>query len=306
MDYKKIENKHHFLCYKDQQIEKLDNLLVEWCDSKYKNSVLLTYWINDYENFLRKEEPFQNQKQYQKYKRGQILFINFGYRLGSELGGNHYAIVLNNNDSPKSNMITVVPLMSKKNKPIHHTEIDLEDTFKNSVLKKIISCQKKNQDAIEKIEVLYNAIRYYISSFKNIMGQKHSETSIWNIDIDFCESLKIEYNNNSHFIKIIEQFELNYYQKDINSTQQSISQILDFIDNELIELKRACKDLNKDFNYTSRLKEGTIAAVSQITTVSKLRVINPIRSNDTLANVKIETEYLDLINKKLKKLYIYW
>lgn len=46
-----------------------------------------------------------------KYNRGDVIFTNFGYNVGSEFGGPHYAAVLDNNDKTSQTMM-VVPLSS--------------------------------------------------------------------------------------------------------------------------------------------------------------------------------------------------
>ena len=56
----------------------------------------------------KKEERFQ------KYKRGQIVSVDFSPSIGNELRGQHFAIVLTKKDSPKNGVLTVVPLSSKE------------------------------------------------------------------------------------------------------------------------------------------------------------------------------------------------
>ena len=53
-------------------------------------------------------------RRYERYKRGQIVLVNFSPSIGSELRNNHLAIVLTKNDSPNNGVLTVVPLSSKK------------------------------------------------------------------------------------------------------------------------------------------------------------------------------------------------
>lgn len=182
MDYKDIKNKDSFIKFRDEQLNKLKQLLTNWTESKYKKSVLLSYWFNDYIRLLKHEDKFKNQGQYQKYKRGQILFVNFGYRIGHELGGNHYCVVISKKDSIYSGNITVIPLRSFKGKINHKFQVDLK-----------------------------------------------------------------------------------------------------------------AKELSKK----------SIADINQITTISKSRIINPIRSNDTLSGVRLDSHYLDKINLKVKELFIF-
>lgn len=67
---------------------------------------------------LKESEEFKNETKnkrsiYFKYKRGQVLKINFGVNLGTELSHTHFAIVLNDDDTRLTDNITVIPLTSK-------------------------------------------------------------------------------------------------------------------------------------------------------------------------------------------------
>ena len=68
---------------------------------------------------------------------------------------------------------------------------------------------------------------------------------------------------------------------------------------------------NVDFKYIkkvekeiSKMKKGSIALVSQITTISKQRIYDPKTSSDILANLRVSNNTLDLIDSKIKELFI--
>ena len=48
------------------------------------------------------------------FKRGQIIKVDFGVNVGSELSNSHFAIVLNSDDNTSVDNLTVIPLTSKK------------------------------------------------------------------------------------------------------------------------------------------------------------------------------------------------
>lgn len=103
-----------------KSIEKLNNFIEELKannkdEKSCKKAGLLAYWIIDYVHMLRQEKTFNSSKLL-KYNRGDIVSVNFGYRIGSELGGKHFAMVLDNSNSLKSDVVTVLPLTSKKEK----------------------------------------------------------------------------------------------------------------------------------------------------------------------------------------------
>lgn len=71
------------------------------------------------------------------------------------------------------------------------------------------------------------------------------------------------------------------------------------------------EQFNTDFKYIkkiekeiSKMKKGSIALVSQITTISKQRIYDPKTSGDILANLRVSNNTLDLIDLKIKELFI--
>ncbi len=54
----------------------------------------------------------------------------------------------------------------------------------------------------------------------------------------------------------------------------------------------------------SKMKKGSIAMVGQITTISKQRIYDPQKTGDILSGIRISDESLDMINEKMKQLYI--
>ena len=64
---------------------------------------------------LEYESSF-NASKFPKYKKGQIVKVNLGFNIGSEEGGLHYAIVIENTNYVKSPTLNIVPLTSIKPK----------------------------------------------------------------------------------------------------------------------------------------------------------------------------------------------
>ena len=62
--------------------------------------------------------------------------------------------------------------------------------------------------------------------------------------------------------------------------------------------------VNKIAKELSVMKEGTIALVNQITTISKQRIYNPKKDLDILSGIRLSDEKMALIDEKIKKLYI--
>lgn len=93
-----------------------------------KQQHLLAEWLYVWCSYIKNEKTFLPQK-LKYYKRGEVVLANFGYNVGSELGGAHYAVVVENNNNKTSNTVTVVPVSSlqssKKESELHHSEVFL-------------------------------------------------------------------------------------------------------------------------------------------------------------------------------------
>lgn len=86
---------------------------------------LVLRWLILYGEYLVKEETFDPLTETIKYDPGTILAVSLGYNTGSEHGGNHFCVVVENN--PKSSpVVMVVPLgSSKPSKPVNWNDVDL-------------------------------------------------------------------------------------------------------------------------------------------------------------------------------------
>jgi mRNA-degrading endonuclease toxin of MazEF toxin-antitoxin module len=72
-----------------------------------------------------------------------------------------------------------------------------------------------------------------------------------------------------------------------------------------IQFKEKIKFTQKIINEIEKMKLGSVALINQITTISKMRIYNPKNTSDILYNIKLDSEEMDLINQKLKELYIF-
>ena len=73
------------------------------------------------------------------------------------------------------------------------------------------------------------------------------------------------------------------------------------------EIRSALDDLNfikRMDSEMSKMKKGSIALVSQITTISKQKIYDPQKTSDVLSGLKLSNTSLDLINDKMKQLFI--
>ena len=100
----------------EKALEKIENACdcYKWVYNQNKPKFLkLDEWL-DKESAIFENEVLNNVSNFPKFKRGQIIKVDFGINIGSELSHTHFAIVLNGDDTLKNDNVTVVPITSKK------------------------------------------------------------------------------------------------------------------------------------------------------------------------------------------------
>jgi mRNA-degrading endonuclease toxin of MazEF toxin-antitoxin module len=106
----------------------LANLKVAIKRQPQKQQRLLNEWLEKWGKYLTFESLF-DPKRLVYYKRGDIVLVHFGYNVGNEQGGVHYAVVVENENSLSSGIVMVVPLSSldagKTIADLHKSEVFL-------------------------------------------------------------------------------------------------------------------------------------------------------------------------------------
>lgn len=77
-------------------------------------------WLRDHADYLKREVGFKPTSM-RRYKRGEIIYVNFGFNVGSEIGGLHFAVVASDCDQTNP-VVNVIPLGSLEK---HQTAADL-------------------------------------------------------------------------------------------------------------------------------------------------------------------------------------
>lgn len=221
----------HLVNNKERALKDVSELLDRY--SGTKRGHLLSSWLSEYCQFIKREENFKPQF-LKRYKRGEIIKVNLGYKIGCEEGGPHYAIVLDKQNSIHANTVLVLPLSSKK-----------ETTKFN----------KYNLDLGN--EIYEKLQQKYITKFQSCFIIENAPLKLSDDQENFVARVKID------------------------SSQADIVQA-----------------------EIDSMKKGSIALISQITTVSKIRIIKPLKGTDALSNICVSNDTLDKIDTKIKKLYI--
>lgn len=244
-----------------------------------KKANLLSYWIKDYVRMINFEENF-NPARNIAYKRGNIIKIQFGFNIGSEYGGLHYGIVLDNKNAHNSPVITVIPLTSARENPtLHSNSVNLgNDIYRLLKLKydTIDKALKEEQQDIEETLSLFDSML--------TLTQKSVK------ELDECDI-----NSNEFDQKLIVAKDQLAALKKLQATWEEKSD----------HNKEQQEYLEKIGLEISRMKEGSIALVNQITTISKMRIFDPRNLKGVLAGISLSEENMEKINEKMKVLYIF-
>jgi len=81
-------------------------------DLDYKTAQILLYWLDTWgRKYLSNEKSF-NYDDLIQYKRGMVVQANLGFKVGSEQGGLHYALIIENYNFKTNKTVMVIPLRS--------------------------------------------------------------------------------------------------------------------------------------------------------------------------------------------------
>lgn len=102
-----------------------------------KKAEVLLYWLDTWKRYLVREDEF-NYKSLPKYSRGAIIQVHLGFKVGSEQGGLHYALVVENDNAPGNGTVMAIPIRSLRSGEsvtgIHKDEIFLGfDLFEKEI-----------------------------------------------------------------------------------------------------------------------------------------------------------------------------
>lgn len=273
-------NKKNVLQNKKDAISKLDKFLDKYINNPteehIKKADLISYWLKDYTRYIEFEERF-DPKRYIAYKRGDVIKVNFGFNIGAEYGGLHYAVVLDNHNDHASPVVTVAPLTSTKenSKSNKHNVPIGNELYRLMKIKAeaAIRMSAEERSNIEKSKLYYNSLFKMV--IDSIVKNKNSPLSNNKSDEDAVEMLEL-----------------------LKQTLDDLCIQLNHLDNTSAELKKILSEI-------SRMKKGSTVLVGQITTVSKMRIYDPKKSKDVLYGISISKENMDKINDKIKELYVF-
>lgn len=211
-----------------------------------KRADLLSFWIKTYSGYLKQEKTF-DPNYLINYRKGDIVKINLGYRIGNEEGGLHFGVVMDVNNSKRSGIITIVPLTSTKPGKVPH------------------------KDSVGIGREVFQAL---ISKHDKLLNSINAEIIELQAKIADIDSTSVPKDDLPSYIKQLERL-----------TAKS---------DELSELRKSIM----------KMKQGSIALVNQITTISKIRISDPLYTHSVLYGIRLSDTTICAIDDKLCDLYV--
>lgn len=117
-------------------------------------------------------------KKYWKFSRGSLIFIEFGVNVGGELSNNHWAIVLDKQDSPYKKTLTVIPITSKESKgtiPIKEIIGEQPLSFIYEQLEQLERQLEDDNADIEKIKIQLKQSKEIIDYYSRYLKQSYAK-----------------------------------------------------------------------------------------------------------------------------------
>lgn len=165
---KPVKNKNDLEANIDNVLAEIKNTMMNEMDPKKAEK--LCYWLNQWgADYLKNEQNFDYMS-LMRYKRGSIVRANFGFKIGSEQGGLHYAVVLDNRNNKSNRVLMVVPIESlPDNKKPEDINEDFEVFLGYGIFKEEIAyVQKQITQLVEKINDLKENGRDYSKESKKL------------------------------------------------------------------------------------------------------------------------------------------
>lgn len=241
MDFKEPENILEFIKFQKSILKKYKSFIKQKVQENYKKAAIFVYWLNDYIEYIKAEATFRPEMN-MTYKRGQIVFVNFGFRIGNELGGNHYAIVLDVKNSKANKTITVVPLKSQKDRITKYStlyHVPLGECVKTLLEDKAFSLLVRNKYEMIKVAVALTSGEPVNEEEvgKRISDMKRNKRIALNV-LDYTENLKNESVADIGQITTISKQRINHpcKNKDVLAGVIIPQELMNEIDNKIKKL----------------------------------------------------------------------
>lgn len=259
---------------KEKLVQRSSKKFLEVSKNEAWKFQLLPNWLDNVSYWYTREDKETLPSRYYHYDRGTIIRVDFGVNMGSEFCGLHFAIVLDKKDNNHKKTLTVVPLTSKNKSGRFYLGKEIFNQTTNILNQQSIELKQKTDHLLQELkDIILNGID---NNKKDIVKKEF---------IKFDKGIVTDTLNN-----IIISGKYN---------QNEVKQLKDEVYNNNKEID----SLSKVISIYSRYNKDTYVRLSDITTISKLR-IRRINKYDPSGRIKLNSQQMALISDKLMDLYI--
>lgn len=259
---------------KEKLVQRSSKKFLEVSKNEAWKFQLLPNWLDNVSYWYTREDKETLPSRYYHYDRGTIIRVDFGVNMGSEFCGLHFAIVLDKKDNNHKKTLTVVPLTSKNKSGRFYLGKEIFNQTTNILNQQSIELKQKTDHLLQELkDIILNGID---NNKKDIVKKEF---------IKFDKGIVTDTLNN-----IIISGKYN---------QNEVKQLKDEVYNNNKEID----SLSKVISTYSRYNKDTYVRLSDITTISKLR-IRRINKYDPSGRIKLNSQQMALISDKLMDLYI--
>lgn len=281
--------------------------LVKRAGSKSNKYRGLHYWTYNKSIKLIEEinTPTKNNK---TYKRGSIIYVDFGVNIGQEFSGPHFCIVLNKSDHKHNEKLTVVPLTSHQ----HPYTVRLKNTITETSLAFLKKTYRKlSQLSFSQLILMQQAALVLdgkepdISYVRSILGASSDFQELLNTTPETYREMLDNLNSIQSFEYARENIkDFIIGQENIERDNITHFKILEYVTGNKAAMITTEQNyfstvINKYINYNKQ----TFARIKDITTISKRR-IRTINKYDPIGKIKASASTLDTIDSSVEELFI--
>lgn len=259
---------------KEKLVQRSSKKFLEVSKNEAWKFQLLPNWLDNVSYWYTREDKEALPSRYYHYDRGTIIRVDFGVNMGSEFCGLHFAIVLDKKDNNHKKTLTVVPLTSKNKSGRFYLGKEIFNQTTNILNQQSTELKQKTDHILQELkDIILNGTD---NNKKDIVKKEF---------IKFDKGIVTDTLNN-----IIISGKYN---------QNEVKQLKDEVYNNNKEID----SLSKVISIYSRYNKDTYVRLSDITTISKLR-IRRINKYDPSGRIKLNSQQMALISDKLMDLYI--
>lgn len=286
---------------KENKLKKFNSVYYNGDAKNWKIS-RLPNWMEFYGNSLKKELDNKLPKYYRKFKQGTIVMVDYGVTVGNEMAGMHFAVVISSKDKKYNKNIIVVPLSSKYHKgyvdlgfePLSDAENLFNDKVDN-LEKEIENTLTDLTNFVKKHELEKNfsfssdAVEFLRkNNIKDLSDLKFTISANANINSDF-KNLITAIKKLDSWVEFPDLFKFVSYSDTIIDFSDSLAQ-------KAIMLKKEFQNTKKLRDEISKYNNRSYVNVSEIRSISKLRVS---KFSYLSGNISVSKDSLALIKSKL-------